>query len=180
MKRRESVYSHTHCTDNCKQRGKLQFTHSHYLTRYTIYTGCGRLWVTDGIWKLAFPHCTFRVEVSIILRMMNFFNFRQHHPNEGKHSAETTHSKGNSECSNWVERVYWRAGASQPYIYIYISTYGRRARPHTVYFSKSVKTAEVHAHSLEICHKEPYIAAHFSQHVPYSWLQGIVQPTWKA
>ena len=28
-----------------------------------IYIGCGILWVTDGIWKLNFPHCMHRVKV---------------------------------------------------------------------------------------------------------------------
>ena len=29
--------------------------------------GCGRPWVTDGIWKLQFPHCMFRVQVYLFL-----------------------------------------------------------------------------------------------------------------
>lgn len=28
-------------------------------------TGCGQLWVTDGIWKTVFPHCMFKVEVCL-------------------------------------------------------------------------------------------------------------------
>lgn len=35
-------------------------------TFFFTVKGCGRLWVTDGIWKVAFPHCMFRVEVSVI------------------------------------------------------------------------------------------------------------------
>ena len=59
--------------------------------------------------------------------------------------------------------------------FFYIISTG--ARPHTVYFSKSAKTAEAHAHSLEICHHH---RRSFSQRFPYSWLQSILQPTWKA
>ncbi len=29
-----------------------------------IYIGCGTLWVTDGIWKLVFPHCMHRLKVN--------------------------------------------------------------------------------------------------------------------
>lgn len=28
-----------------------------------MFIGCGHLWVTDGIWKVVFPHCMFRVVV---------------------------------------------------------------------------------------------------------------------
>ncbi len=31
----------------------------------TPTSGCGKLWVTDGIWKTVFPHCMFRVEVCV-------------------------------------------------------------------------------------------------------------------
>ena len=30
---------------------------------YFFVVGCGTLWVTDGIWKLTFPHCMHRVKV---------------------------------------------------------------------------------------------------------------------
>ena len=30
-------------------------------------TGCGQLWVTDGVWKTVFPHCMFKVEVCPVL-----------------------------------------------------------------------------------------------------------------
>ena len=36
-----------------------------FIKKYTHCTGCGRLWVTDGIWKTMFPHCMFRVEVCL-------------------------------------------------------------------------------------------------------------------
>ena len=37
----------------------------HLFVMYVTQTaGCGRLFITDGIWKTVFPHCMFRVEVS--------------------------------------------------------------------------------------------------------------------
>lgn len=36
------------------------------LYTYT-HTGCGRVWVTDGIWKLTFPHCMMQKKVIIQL-----------------------------------------------------------------------------------------------------------------
>lgn len=36
-----------------------------------LLTGCGRLWVTDGIWKIVFPICMFRVEV--LITRLNIF-----------------------------------------------------------------------------------------------------------
>jgi hypothetical protein len=36
-----------------------------------MYTGCGRLWVTDGIWKTVFPHCMFRVEVNTLMEYVH-------------------------------------------------------------------------------------------------------------
>ena len=34
---------------------------------FNLYAGCGKLWVTDGVWKLAFPHCLYHVEASHII-----------------------------------------------------------------------------------------------------------------
>ena len=34
---------------------------------FCLFSGCGRLWVTDGIWKTQFAHCMFAVEVSVII-----------------------------------------------------------------------------------------------------------------
>ena len=35
-----------------------------FISKVLLSVGCGRLYVTDGIWKTVFPHCMFRVEVS--------------------------------------------------------------------------------------------------------------------
>ena len=36
-----------------------------FVDKYVFtYPGCGKLWVTDGIWKLTFPHCMYQVQVS--------------------------------------------------------------------------------------------------------------------
>ena len=32
---------------------------------YDIIVGCGELWVTDGIWRLNFPHCMYQVKVYV-------------------------------------------------------------------------------------------------------------------
>ena len=34
------------------------------MTYLLLFSGCGKLWVTDGIWKLTFPHCMFKVKVN--------------------------------------------------------------------------------------------------------------------
>lgn len=34
-----------------------------YISKLYVHLGCGHLWVTDGIWKVVFPHCMFRVVV---------------------------------------------------------------------------------------------------------------------
>ena len=28
-------------------------------------TGCGQLWITDGLWKLTFPHCMFPAKMEV-------------------------------------------------------------------------------------------------------------------
>lgn len=43
----------TFCTSECVRR-QLQ---------WPLQIGCGKLWVTDGIWKLTFPHCMYRCQV---------------------------------------------------------------------------------------------------------------------
>ena len=36
----------------------------HYVYHFSSYhLGCGKLWVTDGIWKLNFAHCMYHVQV---------------------------------------------------------------------------------------------------------------------
>ena len=50
--RKEESFS-THNNNNI-------YIHCYY--HYNI--GCGTLWVTDGIWKLVFPHCMHRLKVN--------------------------------------------------------------------------------------------------------------------
>ena len=67
--RSTSIYTHseTDCTSVCKKRGKLSYTAPEIITLVVVCVyiiGCGTLWVTDGIWKIVFPHCMHRVKVS--------------------------------------------------------------------------------------------------------------------
>lgn len=65
-KRREFLYPHTSCNDDCKKRGKKQSASMSFdaaIIYLTSILGCGKLWVTDGIWKTVFPHCMFRMKV---------------------------------------------------------------------------------------------------------------------
>ena len=61
--------SFANCTPECNGRVRLMHELSTasrmYLTVGMFHhcTGCGALWVTDGIWKLSFQHCMHRVEV---------------------------------------------------------------------------------------------------------------------
>ena len=67
--RSTSIYTHseTDCTSVCKKRGKSLYAAPEiHLTMviFCVYIiGCGTLWVTDGIWKIVFPHCMHRVKV---------------------------------------------------------------------------------------------------------------------
>ena len=90
-KRKEMVYPHFTCTEECKKRGEMKrftytiiilhtcihivcvcvYLHIRLLLMYIVYImvtlGCGSLWITDGIWKLTFPHCMYKCKVSIHL-----------------------------------------------------------------------------------------------------------------
>ena len=44
------------------------------LTIKQLYTGCGKLWVTDGIWSLSYPHCMYKMKVYIYSVMYNHNN----------------------------------------------------------------------------------------------------------
>ena len=81
--RSQTIYHHHDCTPDCKQRGKLNNLGSKTSSTIVVVkiprcgesqnsiiymmcffaVGCGTLWVTDGIWKLTFPHCMHRVKV---------------------------------------------------------------------------------------------------------------------
>ena len=65
--RATSIYPHPpeDCTPECKERGRLmqEWYFCIYYCQFTHSTGCGTLWVTDGIWKLTFPHCMHSVKV---------------------------------------------------------------------------------------------------------------------
>ena len=56
------------CTSECKERGLLQDNLSGiFVFNFSIHKlGCGKLWVTDGIWILNFSHCMYQVKVSCI------------------------------------------------------------------------------------------------------------------
>ncbi len=41
----------------------------HNIIIHMHLTGCGTLWVTDGIWKVNFPHCMYRVEVAMLFML---------------------------------------------------------------------------------------------------------------
>ena len=34
-----------------------------------VSLGCGKLWITDGIWKLTFPHCMFPAAMKVGLNV---------------------------------------------------------------------------------------------------------------
>ena len=38
-----------------------------YIYVRVLCTGCGNLWITDGIWKLTFPHCMFPAKMTVNL-----------------------------------------------------------------------------------------------------------------
>ena len=65
--RRKSIYPHpeSDCEEECKLRG-IYFLSAHRALLYIGYqtsTGCGKLWVTDGIWSLTYPHCMYKMKV---------------------------------------------------------------------------------------------------------------------
>ena len=70
------------CSDACKDRGGkaviclsvLNVSTLIYIIRVNIHytyaflsTGCGRLWVVDGQWKLMFAHCMMQRKVNAII-----------------------------------------------------------------------------------------------------------------
>ena len=66
--RRQKIYPHDAdmCTSECKKRGVWKCLYSCYrqsVSKLYLHVGCGHLWVTDGIWKVVFPHCMFQVVV---------------------------------------------------------------------------------------------------------------------
>lgn len=81
--RRQSIYTHpaSECSTECRLRGKygtLGLLHYAFIMRVLVIgmliffiTGCGNLWVTDGIWKLSYPHCMYQMKVKYTWTLQN-------------------------------------------------------------------------------------------------------------
>ena len=56
--RRKSIYPHpeSDCGEECKFRGIIEY----WLGLCYLQ---GKLWVTDGIWSLSYPHCMYQMKV---------------------------------------------------------------------------------------------------------------------
>ncbi|XP_046847699.1 uncharacterized protein LOC124441294 isoform X2 [Xenia sp. Carnegie-2017] len=55
----------------------------------TVFDGCGRLWVADGIWKLMFPHCMMRRKNFVKgIPLLNYPNVCTESPQHGKAFCE--------------------------------------------------------------------------------------------
>ena len=54
---------------------------------HSYCTGCGKLWITDGIWKLTFPHCMFPTTMKVDLNV-NFPSVCPEEPQSGQAFCE--------------------------------------------------------------------------------------------
>ena len=76
----QGIYPHPpeDCTAECRDRGNSLVSECsiHATVIYFVleFLGCGTLWVTDGIWKLTFPHCMHRVKQGMHDHFKNLCN----------------------------------------------------------------------------------------------------------
>lgn len=77
----------------------LMFTHIHMVLILQpilfLIVGCGELWVTDGIWRLNFPHCMYQVKVSFMSHARSterLYNYTYHNSAIHQWNAHTQSS----------------------------------------------------------------------------------------